>query len=194
MKNIKLIIAAVALMMVHSASYAVELDTGLNFGVSGSNFKIKDDKSAIDNNIGYVVGGSLTVGFAMISVSPELLYTRNTATLNGYYSDTEAKIKSNSLDLPVLATFKLLKVIGLQAGPSFSLMSKAKVEVGDETYDMGRIKPNMGYVLGANVTILKILVVGARFNGTFGSENVDFGGQSRELRTNTYSVSVGAKF
>ncbi len=194
MKNIKLIIAAVALMMVHSASYAVELDLGLDFAVSGSNFKIKDDKSAIENNIGYALGGSAKIDLGKFSAGPELWYTRNTATLSGYYSDTNAKIKSNSLDLPVLASMRFLQVIDVEAGPSFSLLSRAKVEVGDETYDIGRIKPNVGYVVGARLTILKVLVVGARFNGTFGSEEVAFGDDVRELRTNSYTISVGAKF
>ncbi len=192
MKKIKLLIVTL-LLFAQGTAFGAELDFGLDFGISGSNFKIKDDKSAIDNELGYGIGGSANITLEKINIGAELWYTRNTATLDENYYGSSAKIKSNSLDLPVLVSFSLLKPLKLEAGPSFSLLSNAKIDVGDKTAEIGRIKPNMGYVVGARLVILKILVLGARYNGGFGCQELDLGGTTKKIRSNSYTISVGAR-
>lgn len=189
MKKLKYIIVAL-LLFAQGTTYAVGLDYGMEFGLSGSMFRIKDHKSALQNELGWGVGTFLKTDFGIVSVGPEFWYTRNTATLDKGHYGTDGKVISNSLDLPIVVSYKLFKVLQFDAGPSFSLFNNAKVDVRDVKESIGRIKPSVGYILGAKVTIFKILMVGARFNGQFTRMDSDLG----RIGTNSYTISVGAKF
>ncbi|MFR9603417.1 MAG: outer membrane beta-barrel protein [Rikenellaceae bacterium] len=194
MKKFKLIILA-CMLFAQGAAYAIGIDLGLEFGVSNSNFKLVDDKSAIENEVGYGVGISAKVDLPLIDLGPELWYTRNTLMIEDTkYFGEEAKIKCHSIDLPLIVSLGIFGPVKIEGGPSISLFSKAKAEYGDQSYDMGRFKPEMGYVVGAKVTVLGILMVSARYNGCLSKSSVDFMGTSYDMRTSSYTISVGAMF
>ncbi len=189
MKKLALIIAAF-ILCAQSTTYAIGLDFGVEFALSQANLKVKDSNIELDNNLGYGVGVSAKVNLPLIDVGPELWYYRHTASDNN-----GGKIKSNSLDLPVVVAYNILGPLTIEGGPSFSLSNSAKYESGSSSIDLNRIRPEMGYVVGVRVTLFKMLMISGRFNGCFSRESVDFGGgSSYDVRFNAWSVAVGAKF
>ncbi len=182
------------MLFAQTASYALGMDVGLEFGVSNSNFKFIDGGPQIDNEVGFCVGGSAKMDLVIVTVGPEIWYSRNTATINSDYLGSPLTIKSNSLDLPLVASLSLLGPLKVEVGPSFSLINHARVTYDGDKYKMGGIKPDMGYVVGAKVTILGILMVSARYNGHFTDKSVDFIDTQLNMRADTYTFSVGAMF
>ncbi len=194
MKKVRFIIVA-ALLLVQTATYAVGLDFGAEFGISGSNYKIKGDRSAIDNEIGYTAGISAKIGLVILDVGPELWYTRNLASISDtkYFGET-GNLKSNSIDVPVVVALSILGPLKLEVGPSFSLYNNAKVDYGGNTYDLGRIKPDVGYVAGLKLNLLGLVTMSVRYNGYLSKTAVDFMGTSYDMSSGSYSVTLGAKF
>ncbi len=188
MKRIRLIIVAI-MLFAQSATYAIGLDTGVEFAISQANLKLKDSGVDLKNELGYGIGISAKIDLPIVDVGPELWFYRNTATIDG-----GGEIKSNSLDVPVVVSLSILGPIAIEAGPSFSLISSAKYDDGSSTVDLGRIRPEMGYVIGARINLLKILTVSGRFNGCYSRKSVDFNGGTFDMRYNAWSVAVGAKF
>ncbi len=190
MNKLKLFVLA-CFLMVQSATFAVGLNYGLEFGVSSSKFKFKEGDYKLDNNLGYVVGASLKFDLDRFGVGPELWFTHNAANLN----IQDWKIKSNSITMPIVGSYKLLgDFLQVEAGPSFSLLNRGRLAYGDQVYRMGRIRSTVGYVLGLRTTIRRILMVNFRYNGCFNSYETDVMGSEFRVRTPTFSVSVGANF
>ncbi|MFR9593544.1 MAG: hypothetical protein SNI57_03205, partial [Rikenellaceae bacterium] len=111
MKKLILIIVALVLCA-NSATFAIGFDTGVEFALSQANFKIKDSDINLDNELGYGVGVSLKLNLPLVDVGPELWYYRHTAS-----DDNGNKIKSNSLDLPIVASYSILRPLAIEAGP-----------------------------------------------------------------------------
>ncbi|MFI3282482.1 MAG: outer membrane beta-barrel protein [Rikenellaceae bacterium] len=187
MKNLKFFIVAL-MLFTQGAAYAVGLDMGVEFALSQANFKLKDSGVSLNNELGYGVGVSAKVDLSVVKVGPELWYYRNTAT------NDDGKLKSNSIDLPVVVSYNILGPLAIEAGPSFSLLSSGKFEYDGGTMDLNRIRPEMGYVVGARVTLFKLLMVSGRFNGCFSRQDVDFDGGTYGMRYNAWNVAVGVKF
>ncbi|MFI3293732.1 MAG: outer membrane beta-barrel protein [Rikenellaceae bacterium] len=185
MKKIKLLIVAL-IVMAHSASYAIGIDTSVEFALSQANFKVSG--LDIQKSMGYGVGVSAKLDVPIISVGPELWYYRNTASLEG------DKLVSNSIDLPVVVSYTILGPLSVEAGPSFSLLSSGKYKTDTQNYKLGRIRPDLGYVLGARITLLDRLMVNVRFNGCFSKESVDYNDYIYQVRYNAWSVGMGIKF
>ncbi len=194
MKSLKLLIAVVALFATTSAS-ALGLDWGLMAGVSKSNFSVKGDGDHLADKMGYSIGLSLKADLPLIDVGPEIIYTRNTMSVDkdGYLGST-GTIKASSIDVPVVAALNILGPLQIELGPTFSLYSEAKAEYGSTSTNLGRFKSEVGYVAGAKVTILGTLIVGARFYGQFEPMRVSMGGNKYDVRQHSYSISVGANF
>ncbi len=188
MKKLKFIVATL-MVMAHSGSYAVGIDTSVEFAISQANFKIKDSGFDIDNSLGYGVGISAKVDLPLIDIGPEIWYVRNTAEIDDNY-----RLKSNSIDLPIIVSYCIVGPLSIEGGPSFSLLSKGKYDTGAQNIKLDRLRPELGYVLGARLKLLDKLLIRGRFNGSFSKESVDFGDSSYDVRYNAWSVGVGIIF
>ncbi len=188
MKKLTFIFAAL-MIMIQSATYAVGIDMAAEFALSQANLKLKGAGVDVDNSLGFGVGVSAKADFALFDVGPELWYYRNTANIG------DGKLKSNSIDLPVVISYNIIGPLAIEAGPSFSLYSSAKYEEDSQTTDLNRIRPEMGYVVGLRLTVLSKLMISGRFNGCFSNESVDFGNNGvYDMRYNAWSIAVGVKF
>ncbi|MFI3317780.1 MAG: outer membrane beta-barrel protein [Rikenellaceae bacterium] len=197
MKKFKLLIALIAILGVGSVS-AQKMSFGLSAGSTTAKYSI-EGVSDISNTSGFNVGASWGFKLAIVSVGPELIYSRTKFSINdnSVYGQN-ADVVVNSIDIPIIASLNILGPVQLLAGPNFSVYNKAVATLVDgEEQKIGRITPNVGYTVGAQVVILSRLVVGVRFNGEFDNHATSMG----DLSTSTYSVKnhdfsihLGAKF
>ncbi len=189
MKKLKFIVVALIMVMAHSASYAIGFDTSVEFAISKANFKIKDSGASVENNVGYGIGLSAKLDLPLIDIGPEIWYTRNTADVDDDYT-----LKCNSIDVPVVLSWCLVGPLSVEAGPSFSLMSKGKFEADSQTTKLDALRPELGYVLGLRLKLLGKLLIRGRFNGSFSNQSVDLGYGVYDVRYNAWSVGAGIIF
>lgn len=107
--------------------------------------------------------GSGAIGLGLY-LQPEVIYSQNTYKIQTSGGSTPAKIKMQSVDIPVLLSFKV-SIIRVQAGPVFNVMQKSPSNRSE--IDLMTMKPTVGYSLGASVDIWGGLVLDGRFNGQF---------------------------
>lgn len=181
-----------ALATTAGASAQKFLEYGLTAGIDLPDYSTSSANSEIKNKLGWQAGIVVRINTPIVAIQPELLFVRQSMDVN--WNGSAIRVRSNSFNLPLLASFKLLKIIHLNAGPVFSLMNDCKYKVDGHKYDFGRLKPTMGYALGAAVQ-LRHLLIDARFNGQFKSkESLNVHGIDVNVKSYSVAFSLGYLF
>ena len=165
---------------------------GINIPDYTTNMKAADVK----NKLGWQAGIVTAVNLGAFAVEPQILYVRQGLRIRPEGAK-EINLKSNSIDVPVLASFRLLKPVRIYAGPVFTVMNDCKQKSGGDLLDFGRIRPTLSYTVGAGVVLMRHLLIDLRYNGQFRSKHevvLPDGSQLDKLRTYNVAPSFGYLF
>ena len=165
---------------------------GINIPDYTTNMKAADVK----NKLGWQAGIVTAVNLGAFAVEPQILYVRQGLRIRPEGAK-EINLKSNSIDVPVLASFRLLKPVRISAGPVFTVMNDCKQKSGGDLLDFGRIRPTLSYTVGAGVVLMRHLLIDLRYNGQFRSKHevvLPDGSQLDKLRTYNVALSFGYLF
>ena len=174
--------------------------TMVEWGIIGG-FNIPDyttnmDATEIRNKLGWQAGIVTAVKLGAFAVEPQILYVRQGLRIRPEGKD-EINLKSNSIDVPVLASFRLLSPLRIYAGPVFTVMNDCKQKRGGDLVDFGRVRPSLSYTVGAGVALMRHLLIDVRYNGQFrGKHDVVLPDGSRldKLRSYNVAISLGYLF
>lgn len=169
-------------------------DMDMNFGENTHNI-LTDSKlgfnAAIVARVRLVAIGHGAVGLGLY-LQPEVLYSQNTYKIKTDPESPAAKIRMQSVDIPVMLSFKV-SIVRVQAGPVFNVMQKSPSNM--QNVELMMLKPTVGYTAGVSVDIFGGLVLDGRFNGQFKQlknnlnvEDMDF---SESVRSSLSSWSLG---
>ena len=165
---------------------------GINIPDYTTNMKAADVK----NKLGWQAGIVTAVNLGAFAVEPQILYVRQGLRIRPEGAK-EINLKSNSIDVPVLASFRLLKPVRIYSGPVFTVMNDCKQKSGGDLLDFGRIRPTLSYTVGAGVVLMRHLLIDLRYNGQFRSKHevvLPDGSQLDKLRTYNVALSFGYLF
>ena len=165
---------------------------GINIPDYTTNMKAADVK----NKLGWQAGIVTAVNLGAFAVEPQILYVRQGLRIRPEGAK-EINLKSNSIDVPVLASFRLLKPVRIYAGPVFTVMNDCKQKSGGDLLDFGRIRPTLSYTVGAGGVLMRHLLIDLRYNGQFRSKHevvLPDGSQLDKLRTYNVALSFGYLF
>ena len=165
---------------------------GINIPDYTTNMKAADVK----NKLVWQAGIVTAVNLGAFAVEPQILYVRQGLRIRPEGAK-EINLKSNSIDVPVLASFRLLKPVRIYAGPVFTVMNDCKQKSGGDLLDFGRIRPTLSYTVGAGVVLMRHLLIDLRYNGQFRSKHevvLPDGSQLDKLRTYNVALSFGYLF
>ncbi|WP_166921878.1 porin family protein [Flavobacterium poyangense] len=157
MKKIVLsLVAILAFGFVNAQQTRFGVKGGLNIStVVGGD--VEDTKSLIGFHVG---------GFAEIKVvdkffiQPELLFSTQGTKVDGPFG-TDADIKLNYLNIPVLAKYYIVDKFSVEAGPQIGFLLSAKAE-GEDIKDFTR-SVDLGFNLGAGYNFTDNFSVGIRY-------------------------------
>lgn len=165
-------------------------------GINVPDYTTNMDATDIRNKLGWQAGIVTAVKFGAFAVEPQILYVRQGLRIRPE-GGPELNLKSNSIDVPVLASFRLLSPLRIYAGPVFTVLNNCKQKSGNDLLDFGRIRPSVSYTVGAGVVLLRHLLIDLRYNGQFRSKHdvvLPDGRQLDKLRTYNVALSVGYIF
>jgi hypothetical protein len=177
-RGIVAIILAVLFAGSAGSATAQKVQIGVRGGIfsQNMNFKLADVAGLGDTKTNGTLGFNVAavarvrlVGFgsgalgAGLFLQPEVLYSQNKIKITPMEGVT-AKIKMQSVDIPVLLSMKL-SIVRVQLGPVFNVMQKSPSNLAD--IDLMMTKPTVGYALGASVDLFGGLVLDGRYNGQF---------------------------
>lgn len=172
------------------------VEWGVMGGINVPDYTTNMDATDIRNKLGWQVGIVTAVKFGAFAVEPQILYVRQGLRIRPE-GGPELNLKSNSIDVPVLASFRLLSPLRIYAGPVFTVLNNCKQKSGNDLLDFGRIRPSVSYTVGAGVVLLRHLLIDLRYNGQFRSKHdvvLPDGRQLDKLRTYNVALSVGYIF
>ncbi|MEG2365532.1 MAG: porin family protein [Alistipes sp.] len=187
-----ILVVVLALATTTGASAQKLLEYGLTAGINIPDYSTSTSNSDISNKLGWQGGLVIRIHTPVVTIQPELLFVHQ--SMNVRWENDQVRVKSNSLNMPVLASFTLLKILHLNAGPVFSLTNSCKYKFDGQKYDFGRLQPTIGYAIGAAVQIQHFLV-DARFNGQFkNKQSVNEHGIDVDVKSYSVALSVGYLF
>ena len=169
------------------------VEWGVIGGINVPDYTTNMDATDIRNKLGWQAGIVTAVKLGAFAIEPQILYVRQGLRIRPE-GESEINLKSNSIDVPVLASFRLLNPLRIYAGPVFTVMNDCKQKSGGDLLDFGRIRPSVSYTVGAGVVLLRHLLIDVRYNGQFrGKHDVVLpdGRQLDKLRTYNVALSVG---
>lgn len=194
------LILALLLAVAASGAWAqrprVRVEWGVLGGINVPDYTTNMDHTDIRNKLGWQFGIVTAVDFGAVAVEPQILYVRQGLRLQPD-GGRELNVKSNSIDVPVLASLRLLRPLRIYAGPVFTVMNDCKQKSGGDLLDFGRVRPTLSFTVGAGVALMRHLLVDLRYNGQFRAKHdvvLPDGGRLDKLRSYNVALSVGYLF
>ncbi|UQD56280.1 porin family protein [Flavobacterium sp. K5-23] len=194
----KVILTAVALFTILFVNGQDKKD--MSFGVkAGLNVSSINniDEDGVDSNslIGFHVGffGEFMVS-DKFAIQPELLYSTQGVELE--FLGEKGDLKLDYINIPVLGKYYVSDAFSLEAGPQIGFLVSAKANSGGVEEDVkDELKStDVSLAFGANYTISKNIMIGARYNLglTRLQENLSPG--EKDFKNSVFQISLGYKF
>lgn len=186
-----LIITAFAVLRVaESSAQKLGVQWGVMAGINMADYSVKQiDKTTqwddVKNEVGWQVGLMTSLNVGKLAIEPQLIYVRNKVKLTE--DGHEATIKGNSLDVPILVSYKILGPVRVMAGPVFTVMNDNS-GLGDLSVE--QLRSTCSYAVGLEARILQKIRIDVRYNGQFKRKNTAIG----KVDVNTVALNVGYFF
>ena len=122
------------------------------------------------------------------AIESEIIYEG--ASIMAATKSMEHRIKTRTIDIPVLASLRLLNSrIRVNAGPLFTVMSSAEYANNGDTMFYGPVHPTWNIAAGLGVGITRHFIIEARYIYALKEGINQFGGM--DFITRTYRVTAG---
>jgi hypothetical protein len=182
------------------SAYAQKNGFGLKGGLSSTQVNFEGDQLVpSDAQLGYHLGVFARFGGIGFFVQPEVLFTQTSGKFKlelppaSSTSPANYEAKFNRLDVPVMAGFRLLKIIRVMAGPiaSFNIDSSLK-EAGTTVQNIDFKQATLGYQTGVGVDLGNLTFEG-KYEGGLSRFTENVGSYTADNRLNQWVLSVGFK-
>ncbi len=186
-----LIITAFAILCVAEApAQKLGIQWGVMAGLNMADYSVKQvDKTTkwddVKNEVGWQVGLMTSLNVGNLSIEPQLIYVRNKVKLTE--GGHESTIKGNSLDVPILVSYKILGPVRVMAGPVFTVLNDNS---GLKDISVDQLRSTCSYAVGLEARVLQKLRVDLRYNGQFKRKTTAIG----KVDVNTFALNLGYYF
>ena len=180
--------------------YAQKNGVGIKAGLSSTQVDFEGEQLVPNGaQMGYHVGVFARFGGVGFFVQPEVLFTQTSGKFKlelppvSSISPPPYEAKFNRLDVPVMAGFRMLKVIRIMAGPiaSFNIDSSLK-DAGTTVQNIDFKKATLGYQTGVGVDLGNLSIEG-KYEGGLSRFTENVGSYTADNRLNQWVLSVGIK-
>lgn len=191
----RLFTLALAAMLLMSASTLkaqnLNVQWGITAGVNMADYSVKALKGQsisydkVKNDLGWQVGLMASVNIGRLAIEPQILYVRHSTELT--QGTMKNALKSNSLDVPLLVSLRLIGPLRVMAGPVFTVLND---NTGLKDLSIDQLRSTCSYALGVEARILQKLRLDVRYNGQFKKKETIIG----EVGVNTFALNIGYYF
>ena len=194
-------LALILLVTLSSLSlHAQKAGFGIKGGLSSTQVNFEGEQLVpSDAQMGYHLGVFARFGGVGFFVQPEVLFTQTSGKFKlelspvSSVSPTQYEAKFNRLDVPVMAGFKMLKIIRVMAGPIASFNIDSSLKEADTTVKNIDFKnATFGYQAGVGVDLGNLSFEG-KYEGGLSNFTENVGSYTTDNRLNQWVLSVGFK-
>ncbi len=146
--------------------------------------------------LGYGVGLHMALRIGrFFAVQPEVNYHYSSIKSTETKIKHNANVKINTVDIPVLLSFRIANVLRLNAGPLFTVMNNCfYTDSKGEKQMFGNNRPTFGYSAGAAVALLNKLMIDVRYIGYFKPTLQNYEGVEFKSRNSSIALKIGVLF
>lgn len=194
-------LALIVLVTLSSLSlYAQKNGFGIKAGLSSTQVNFEGEQLVpSDAQMGYHLGVFARFGGVGFFVQPEVLFTQTSGKFKlelppvSSISTTPYEAKFNRLDVPVMAGFRMLKIVRVMAGPiaSFNIDSSLK-NAGQTVQNIDFNDATFGFQTGVGVDLGNLSIEG-KYEGGLSRFTENVGSYTADNRLNQWVLSVGLK-
>jgi hypothetical protein len=198
----KKIIIAFALFFAGASAQAQVFSIGPRVGISSSKVQVDEFLSGDrkisegDKVLGFHAGlySRLQIPGVGLYIQPELLFSSsggNVVIEDGGGIST-AEYKFNKMDVPVLVGVRVLRVLRINAGPTFNFLINAKGNMDGESHDVtdNYNRKSVGYQAGIGFDIWK-LILDIKYENSLSSFGDTMFGVPTDHRNPQFIFSMG---
>ena len=193
-------IVVTSLLVVCALSAAAQrprtrIEWGVLGGINIPDYTTNMSGTDVKNKLGWQAGITTAVNLGAFAVEPQILYVRQGLRIRPE-GQKEINLKSNSIDVPVLLSFRLLRPVRIYAGPVFTVMNDCKYAEGNNEMFFGSMRPTVSYMLGLGLNFGHTLI-DFRYNGQFDSKKCYYPTEEAvgfNMRSYSLALSVGFVF
>ncbi len=191
----KRILLTVCLVLIGHITFAQGGAFGPRVSLISTNLSLEENIANVqegDAEFGYQFGIFARLKMGPFFLMPELLFSDTNSTIN--VNNVQADLDFNKIDMPVLLGLKLL-FFRVQAGPTFSFLTKAERDIGGTIDD---IKENynsttVGYQAGVGMDLLNLLAIDLKYEGNLSNFANASSFLNTDQRQTQLVLSVGLK-
>lgn len=187
-KSLALLTVALAFATCSFAQFHVGVKGGANI------FKVDGQKFSDEFKFGYNLGAFLEIPLGTKwAIQPELLWSQTNYRTGGEFSDlypdgeNDVEGKLNYISIPLLLTYKPVKVLSLQLGPQYGILASQDKDLLGETKEA--FKNGDFSLLGGAQINLGSLRVGGRY--VVGLSNINDIDDKEKWKNQGFQVYVG---
>lgn len=107
------------------------VEWGVIGGINVPDYTTNMSKTDVKNKLGWQAGIVTAVNLGAFAIEPQILYVRQGLRIKPEGAK-EINLKSNSIDVPVLVSLRLLRPFRFYAGPVFTVMNDCKQKSGGD--------------------------------------------------------------
>lgn len=176
----------------------VRMEWGVTAGAGFWSYAGGDNLGDLKGRMGWQAGISMAAVWGRLALQPEIRFVRHGVdlTLPGEAGAT-IDLKSSSIDVPVLFSVRAVDPLRIYAGPVLTAMDRCSYADPDGlALDVGRVRPTVGYTVGASVVLGRRMLLDLRYTGGFGSVGGVFWNEGPEVKLRGHAVqfSIGYVF
>ena len=171
------------------------VEWGVVGGINIPDYTTNMSETDVKNKLGWQAGITTAVNLGAFAIEPQILYVRQGLRIKPEGAK-EINLKSNSIDVPVLLSFRLLRPVRIYAGPVFTVMNDCKYAEGNNEMFFGSMRPTVSYMLGLGLNFGHTLI-DFRYNGQFDSKKCYYPTEEAvgfNMRSYSLALSVGFVF
>lgn len=186
--TLSLLLVAVSVMRVNAQGFHLGVKAGANL------FKVDGQSMSSEFNFGYNAGAFAELNFTEhFGIQPEVMWNQTNYRTGTHFSDIypggvdDVKGKLNYLTIPLLLSFRPVKLLSLQVGPQFGILldhDKNLVDNGKDAFKKG----DFAMVGGAQLN-LAAFKLGARY--VIGLNDINDLGTEEKWKNQGFQVYAG---
>lgn len=174
----KLLGSLLLLLMVWSTAWAgekgapkpplVRFEWGAQAGGAWWGYNTPAEISDLKCAMGWQVGITTALVWGKWALQPEVRFARHRLDFTPTPEAAVVEVKSNAIEVPILVSWRPTERWRIQAGPVITALNSCKhLSEGGLEFDLGRVRPTLGYTIGVGFKISKRLLLDARYIGGF---------------------------
>lgn len=174
----------------------IKVEWGAIAGLSAPYYSTPDIDVDVKNKVGWQIGLVSALNWGKFALEPQIIFSRQALTVqrHGY---NPIRLRTNSIDVPILFSLRMLKPMRFYLGPVFTVMNDCKRKNGNDLLDFGRVRPTVSALVGVGAMVTPHLLLDFRCNWQLrGKHDVVLPDAStiRKLKLVNLSFSVGYIF